>query len=113
LFASSHFKAARAGKLGTHHSLRKGPSTYASWFGLLRDWISLRGCWWASKKQVDTYIDVDVLYPDEKTASILCSPWGPCKYAARDGVNLDDDFLCLITPQCVEAFGREMAIILA
>jgi hypothetical protein len=42
LFASSHFKAARAGKLGTH-SLRKGPSTYASWFGLLRDWMSLHG----------------------------------------------------------------------
>ncbi len=29
LFTSSHFKAARLGKLGTH-SLRKGPSTYAS-----------------------------------------------------------------------------------
>ena len=39
LFASSHFKAARAGKLGTN-SLHKGPSTYVSQFGLLRDWFS-------------------------------------------------------------------------
>ncbi len=55
LFTSSHFKAARKGKLGTH-SLCKGPSTYASRFGLLRDWISFRGCWRASKKQVGVYI---------------------------------------------------------
>jgi hypothetical protein len=95
IFASFHFKAARAGKLGTH-CLCKGPSSYVSRFGLLRDWISLCGHWRASKKQVDTYIDVDMPYPDAKVASILCSPWGPCKYAARDGVDLDDDFLCLI-----------------
>jgi hypothetical protein len=100
------------GKLGTH-SLRKGPSAYAIWFGLLRDWISLHGRWRASKKQVDTYIDVDMPYPNAKVASILCGPWGPCKYAARDGVDLDYDFLCLIAPQCVGAFGREVAIILA
>ncbi len=112
LFASSHFKAARAGKLGTH-SLRKGASTYASQFGLLRDWISVRGRWRASKKQVDTYIDVDMPYPNAKVVSILCGPWGPCKYAARDGVNLYDDFFCSIAPQCVKAFGREVAIILA
>ncbi len=36
LFASSHFTAARTGKLGTH-GLHKGPSTYASRFCLLRD----------------------------------------------------------------------------
>ncbi len=112
LFASPQFKAARAGKLGTH-SLRKGPSTYVSRFGLLRDWISLRGRWRASKKQVDIYIDVDVPYLDAKVVSILCGPRGPCKYAARDGVDLTDDFLCLIAPQCIEAFGREVTIILA
>jgi hypothetical protein len=85
------------GKLGTH-SLRKGPSTYASRFGLLRDWISLRGHWQASKKQVDVYINVDVPYLNAKVASILCGPWGPCKYAERDGVDLFDDFFCSITP---------------
>ena len=93
----SHFKAARAGKLGTH-SLRKGSSTYASWFGLLRDWISLRGCWQASKKQVNVYIDVDVPYHDATVASILCGSRGPCKYAERDEVDLSDDFLCSIAP---------------
>jgi hypothetical protein len=76
LILSSRFHAVRAGKLGTH-SLRKGPSTYASRFGLLRDWISLRGRWRTSKKQVDVYIDVDVPYPDAKVASVLCGPRGP------------------------------------
>ncbi len=33
IFASSHSKAARAGRLGTH-CLRKGPSSYVSRFGL-------------------------------------------------------------------------------
>ena len=62
---------------------------------------------------MDTYIDVDMPYPNAKVVSILCGPWGPCKYAARDGVNLYDDFFCSIAPQCVKAFGREVAIILA
>jgi len=100
------------GKLGTH-SLRKDPSTYASRFGLLIDWISLRGRWRTSKKQVDVHIDVDVPYPDAKVASVLCGPRGPCKYATRAGVDLTDDFFCSIAPRCVEAFGREVGIILA
>lgn len=112
LILSSHFHAVRAGKLGTH-SLRKGPSTYASRFGLLRDWISLRGRWRTSKKQVDVYIDVDVPYPDAKVASVLCGPRGPCKYATRAGVDLTDDIFCSIAPRSVEAFGREVGIVLA
>ncbi len=62
---------------------------------------------------MDTYIDMDVPYSNAKVVSILCGPQGPCKYAVRDGVDLYDDFLCLIAPQCVEAFGREVTIILA
>ena len=95
------------------HSLRKGPSTYASRYGLLRDWISLRGRWRGSKKQVDTYIDVDVPFPDAKVASVLCGPRGPCKYVAKDGILLNDEFLCSIAPRCVEGFGRDVAVILA
>jgi hypothetical protein len=64
----------------------------------LRDRISLCGRWRASKKQVDTYIDVVMPYPDAKVVSILCNPRGPCKYAARDGVDLYDDFLYSIAP---------------
>jgi len=112
LIESPHFQAVREGKLGTH-SLRKGPSTYASRFGLLRDWISLRGRWWSSKKQVGVYIDIDVPYPDAKVASVLCGPRGPCKYALRDRVSLTDDFFSSIAPRCIEAFGREVGIILA
>ena len=112
LFSSPSFKAVREGMVGSH-SLRKGPSTYASRYGLLRDWISLRGRWRGSKKQVDTYINVDVPFPDAKVASVLCGPRGPCKYVAKDGILLNNEFLCSIAPRCVEGFGRDVAVILA
>ncbi len=44
------------------------------------------------------HIDVDMPYPNAKVASILCGSRGPCKYAARDGVDLSDDFLCSTAP---------------
>jgi hypothetical protein len=112
LCSSPFYKAVREGMVGSH-SLRKGPSTYASRYGLLRDWISLRGRWRGSKKQVDAYIDVDVSFPDAKVASVLCGPHGPCKYVAKDGILLNDKFLCSIAPRCVKGFGRDVAIILA
>ena len=58
ILASSNFRAQRAGRVGTH-SFRKGSATYASRFGLPKDWVNLRGRWRGKKKQVDTYIDVD------------------------------------------------------
>jgi hypothetical protein len=58
-------------------------------------------------------IDVDIPYPDAKVASVLCGPRGPCKYAMREGVEITNDYFCSIAPQCVEAFGREVAIVLA
>ena len=112
LFSSSFFVAVKAGFVGSH-SLRKGPSTYASRFGLLKEWITLRGRWRGKKVQVDTYIDVDVPFPDAKVASVLCGPRGPCKYSAKDGVEVNDDFLSSIAPRCAEAFGGDVAIILA
>ena len=112
LIASPVFKPVKSGKLGTH-SLRKGPSTYAARFGLLRDWISLRGRWRGKKKQVDTYIDSDVPYPDGKVASILCGPRGPCKYAVKEGLIINDDFFLSLVPRCIDAFGHDIAIVLA
>jgi hypothetical protein len=79
----------------------------------LKDWITLRGRWRGKKAQVDTYIDVDVPFPDAKVASVLCGPRGPCKYSAKDGVEVNDDFLSSIAPRCAEAFGGDVAIILA
>ena len=78
LFSSSFFVAVKAGFVGLH-SLRKGPLTYASQFGLLKDQISLRGRWRGKKRQVDTYIDVDVPFPNVKVASVLCGPHGGCQ----------------------------------
>jgi hypothetical protein len=51
MISSSNFKPVKRGKLGTH-SLRKGPSTYSARFGVLREWISLRGRWQGKKNKL-------------------------------------------------------------
>jgi len=114
IISSSNFKPVKRGKLGTH-SLRKGPSTYSARFGVLREWISLRGRWQGKKQQVDTYIDSDVPFPDAKVASILCGPRGPCKYVVKEGGGLviNNDFFLSLVPRCIDAFGTDIAIIFA
>ncbi len=75
------------------HSFCKGSATYASRFGLPRDWVNLRGCWRGKKKQLDTYIDVDQPYPDAHIAAVLYGPRGHCKYAVKAGIVVPAAFL--------------------
>ena len=112
ILASSNFRAQRAGRVGTH-SFRKGSATYASRFGLPKDWVNLRGRWRGKKKQVDTYIDVDQPYPDARVAAVLCGPRGPCKYAVKAGMVVPAAFLDSIVPHCCAAFGTQVARVLA
>ena len=62
------------GLIGTH-SLRKYPSTHARRNGCSRDDIDFRGRWKRHTKQVGTYIDVDLPYPDAKVAAALPVYW--------------------------------------
>ena len=112
ILASSNFRAQRAGRVGTH-SFRKGSATYASRFGLPKDWVNLRGRWRGKKKQVDTYIDVDQPYPDARVAAVLCGPRGPCKYAVKAGMVAPATFLDSIVPHCCATFGTQVARVLA
>ena len=112
ILASSNFRAQRAGRVGTH-SFRKGSATFASRFGLPKDWVNLRGRWRGKKKQVDTYIDVDQPYPDARVAAVLCGPRGPCKYAVKAGMVVPAAFLDSIVPHCCAAFGTQVARVLA
>ena len=111
ILASSNFRAQRAGRVGTH-SFRKGSATFASRFGLPKDWVNLRGRWRGKKKQVDTYIDVDQPYPDARVAAVLCGPRGPCKYAVKAGMVVPAAFLDSIVPHCCAAFGTQVARVL-
>ena len=77
--------------LGTH-SIRKFPSAYARRNGCSRDDVDVRGRWKRMKRMVDTYIDVELPYPDAKVAAVL-AVGGPVKYELRDGCGLTDQWV--------------------
>ena len=112
VYSSSFFTSTRPGKLGTH-SMRKGPATFASRFGMPKDWINQRGRWRGKKQQVDTYIDVFQPYPDAKVAGVLCGTRGPCMYKVKAEMNVPLAFLESITPNSCAALNPAIAKVLA
>ena len=112
VYSSPFFSSTRPGKLGTH-SMRKGPATFASRFGMPKDWINQRGRWRGKKQQVDTYIDVFQPYPDAKVAGVLCGTRGPCMYKVKAEMNVPAAFLESITPNSCAAFNPAIARVLA
>ena len=70
IFESEQFDRVLDGNLGSH-SLWKLPATYARRNGASRDDIDTRGRWKKNTRQVDTYIDTLLPYPDARVASIL------------------------------------------
>ncbi len=112
VYRSSFFTSTRPGKLGTH-SIRKGPATFASRFGMPKDWINQRGRWRGKKEQVDTYIEVVQPYPDAKVAGVLCGTRGPCMYKVKVDMHVPSAFLELITPKSSVAFNPAIAKVLA
>ena len=84
IFNNVLFCKIKEGLLGTH-SIRKGAASYAARLGLVRDWIAMQGHWRGKKMQVDTYIEINLPYPDARVASILTGPHGPCKYTIKGG----------------------------
>jgi len=112
VYSSSFFSSTRPGKLGTH-SMRKGPATFASRFGMPKDWINQRGRWRGKKQQVDSYIDVFQPFPDAKVAGVLCGTRGPCMYKVKAEMNVPSAFLELITPNSCAAFNPAIAKVLA
>ena len=71
IFESDSFVKSSGGNLGTH-SLSKLPDTFARRNGRERDDIDLLGRWKRIQRQVDTYIDPSLPYPDAKVASVFC-----------------------------------------
>ena len=112
VYSSPFFTSTRPGKLGTH-SIRKGPATFASRFGMPKDWINQRGRWRGKKEQVDTYIEVVQPYPDAKVAGVLCGTRGPCMYKVKADMHVPLAFLELITPNSCVAFNPAIAKVFA
>jgi len=100
------------GLIGTH-SLRKYPSTHARRNGCSRDDVAFRGRWKRRTEQVDTYIDVELPYPDAKVAAALCIG-GPCKYVLNEESGVSDDWLLqYVVPNICMEFPRNVALTLA
>ena len=99
VFESEEFKA-RFGSnaaislelwLGSH-SLRKSAATHARKNGCSRDEVDLRGRWKKRKRQVDTYIDTEIPFPDAKVAASLCVG-GPVAYLFVPESGVDDSWV--------------------
>ena len=76
IFHNENFVKTKGGPVGMY-SLRKFPSTYARRNGCAKDDINSRGRWRKQKGQVDTYVELELPWPDAKVASTLCMG-GPC-----------------------------------
>ena len=74
------------------HSLRKSAATQARKNGCSRDEVDLRGRWKKRRRQVDTYIDTEIPYPDAKVAAALCIG-GPVAYQIVAGSGVNDNWI--------------------
>jgi len=111
IFTSNLFHTMGEGPLGSH-SIRKGAATYASRFGLPKDWIDVRGRWRGKKRQVDTYISTQLPYPDARVASVLCGPRQSCKYILKGGQRSIDSLIPTLVPNITASFGIDVAKVL-
>jgi hypothetical protein len=110
---SSQFKKLIDGKLGTH-SVRKGPATYCARMGIGTDDIEARGRWRNAKRQVNTYIAVQLPVPDANVASCLCGPMGPIMYSVQGEYTwCTQSFLQSIAPNTAKIMTPEIAVVLA
>ena len=112
LLNDEEFHALLSGLIG-NHSVRKGSATYAMRSGLSRDHTNRRGRWRVRKQVVDSYIDVNLPYPDSLAAHKLCGPRGSCKYKPNRQVNLPNSFILeKIVPHCMSLLGDAAALLL-
>ena len=108
IFESDSFVKSSGGNLGTH-SLRKLPATFSRRNGCGKDDIDVRGRWKRGTRQIDTYIDPSLPYPDAKVASVLCIG-GPIKYVLREGLDIDEGWVAEhVVPNIQAEFGSGVA----
>ena len=58
----------------------------------MKDYIDSKSRWNSTKRQVDTYVDVELLYADAKVVGVLVIAL-PIKNTSMDGSRLMGDYL--------------------
>ncbi len=82
--------------------------------GIPTDDIEARGRWRSAKRQVNTYIAIQIPVLDATVASCLCGPTGPVMYRIRSEFSgCTDSFLLSVAPGAREILTPEIAIVLA
>ena len=98
IFTSDHFETNFGdgrnfiGAVLGSHSLRKCAATHARRNGYSCDEIDLRGRWKHLKRQVDTYLDTSVPYPNAKVCAAICIS-GPIRYEVRKEAGVNDTWI--------------------
>jgi hypothetical protein len=101
------------GRLGSH-SIRKLAATYARNAGAQTSDINYRARWKEKgNKMQERYVDIQLNWPDVKTATSLCVD-GPCKYKMRQDAGVSDEWLAAnVTPNIRTCWNARIAAILA
>jgi hypothetical protein len=111
VFDNPAFNIRSPGKIGTH-STRKYAATYARRNGCGRDDTDSRGRWKKRVRQVDTYIEPTLPYPDAKVAAVLCRG-GACKYVMKEGSGISDAWILeYVVPHIAMRFSGSVALVL-
>ena len=102
----------RDDELGTH-GIRKLAGSFAANNSCSPSEVELRGRWKSEgRKQVNTYINTTLPYPDAKVAAILCVG-GPINYVEKEGYGIGNDFLlAAVVPHINRRFGADIAVLL-
>ena len=105
--------AASSNRPLANHSVKKYATTHCNSRGCLKQFVNVRARWKSKKQIQDTYVDIDLPWPDVKAASLLCLG-GICKYKVKSGVNISDNWLSNhVCPGITSCFGPRVAAILA
>ena len=111
VFGAPAFHRVSPGNIGTH-STRKYAATFARRNGCSRDDTDSRGRWKKRQRQVDTYIEPTLPFPDAKVAAVLCRG-GACKYVMKGETQIWDNWiLAYAVPSIATRFPDSVALVL-
>ena len=111
ILSNDDFKKLVKGNLGTH-SVMKGASTYGTYSGLSREYLTRRGRWRSKKQIVNIYIDLNQPYPLALAACKLCGPKNACKFKTNHDAVTNQFILSKVVPHSCEVLGKQTALAL-
>ena len=108
--SASFTRCQALGNLGSH-SIRKLAASECRRRGVPKDDVDYRARW-KIKRMQDRYVDIQLIWPDMKAASMLCQG-GACKYAAKRDAGLTDEWISSnVAVGITRVFGAKIGAIL-